>query len=210
MTKLIGYARVSTRKQFTDRQEMDLLAAGVRRDDLYVDHGVSGALASRPAFDSAVDALEAGDTLVITTLDRLGRSTRNMLAFAEELRGRGAGLRVLNLRGGDVDTATPMGSLLFTIMAALGQMEHEIKRERVVDSIAKRRDAGKDLGGRPRVITDNQIRNARHLIERGDTAAQVARDLGMSRATFYRRARALGLLPNQSAVDDSRTAVDAK
>lgn len=196
MTKLIGYARVSTRQQSTDRQKVDLLAAGVRRDDLYVDNGVSGARASRPNFDRALDAIEAGDTLVITTLDRLGRSTQNMLAFAEELRGRGAGLRVLNLGGGDVDTATPMGSMLFTIMAALGQMEHEIKRERVLDSIAKRRNAGKNLGGRPRVITDSQIRNARSLIDSGEPAAEVARNLGMSRATFYRRARALGLLPD--------------
>ena len=191
MTKLIGYARVSTRQQSTDRQEADLLAAGVRRDDLYVDHGVSGARASRPQFDRALDALIDGDILVITTLDRLGRSTQNMLAFADELRTRGAGLRVLNLGGGDVDTATPMGSMLFTIMAALAQMEHEIKRERVTDSIAKRREAGKDLGGRPRRITDSQIRNALRLVESGEPAAQVARDLGMSRATFYRRANTL-------------------
>jgi DNA invertase Pin-like site-specific DNA recombinase len=167
------------------------LAAGVRRDDLYVDHGVSGARASRPEFDRAIDALLEGDTLVITTLDRLGRSTQNMLAFADELRSRGAGLRVLNLGGGDVDTATPMGSMLFTIMAALAQMEHEIKRERVTDSISKRREAGKDLGGRPRRITDSQIRSAVRLVEGGEPAAQVARDLGMSRATFYRRSRAL-------------------
>jgi DNA invertase Pin-like site-specific DNA recombinase len=191
MTKLIGYARVSTRQQSTDRQEADLLAAGVRRDDLYVDHGVSGARASRPQFDRALDALIDGDILVITTLDRLGRSTQNMLAFADELRTRGAGLRVLNLGGGDVDTATPMGSMMFTIMAALAQMEHEIKRERVTDSIAKRREAGKDLGGRPRRITDSQIRNALRLVESGEPAAQVARDLGMSRATFYRRANTL-------------------
>jgi DNA invertase Pin-like site-specific DNA recombinase len=99
MTKLIGCARVSTRQQSTDRQQTDLLAACVRRDDLYVDHGVSGARASRPEFDRAIDALLEGDTLVITTLDRLGRSTQNMLAFADELRSRGAGLRVLNLGG---------------------------------------------------------------------------------------------------------------
>ncbi|AMM31546.1 resolvase [Sinomonas atrocyanea] len=191
MPKLIGYARVSTRQQSTDRQQADLLAAGVRRDDLYVDHGVSGARASRPQFDRALDALITGDTLVITTLDRLGRSTQNMLAFADELRRRGAGLRVLNLGGGDVDTATPMGSMLFTIMAALAQMEHEIKRERVIDSISKRREAGKDLGGRPRRITDSQIRSAVRLVEGGEPAAQVARDLGMSRATFYRRSRSL-------------------
>jgi DNA invertase Pin-like site-specific DNA recombinase len=192
MKKLIGYARVSTRQQSADRQQVDLLAAGVRRDDLYVDHGVSGARASRPQFDQAVNALIEGDTLVIATLDRLGRSTQNMLSFAEQLRSRGAGLRVLNLGGGDVDTATPMGSMLFTIMAALAQMEHEIKRERITDSISKRREAGKDLGGRPCRFTDSQIRNALRLVEGGEPAAQVARDFGMSRATFYRRSRTLG------------------
>lgn len=191
MGKLIGYSRVSTRQQSTDRQQADLLAAGVRRDDLYVDHGVSGARASRPQFDRALEALIDGDTLVITTLDRLGRSTQNMLAFADELRARGAGLRVLNLGGGDVDTSTPMGSMLFTIMAALAQMEHEIKRERVTDSIAKRRAAGQDLGGRPQRVTDSQVRSALRLVDSGTPAAQVARDLGMSRATFYRRSKAL-------------------
>ena len=191
MAKLIGYARVSTRQQSTDRQEADLLAVGVRRDDLYVDQGVSGARASRPRFDRALDALEVGDTLVITTLDRLGRSTHNMLAFAEELRDRGAGLRVLNLGAVDVDTSTPTGSMLFTVMAALAQMEYEIKRERIIDSISKRREAGRDLGGRPRRVTDSQIRSAIDLVQGGEPAAQVARDLGMSRATFYRRSRAL-------------------
>jgi DNA invertase Pin-like site-specific DNA recombinase len=151
----------------------------------------SGARASRPQFDRALAALETGDTLVITTLDRLGRSTQNMLDFAGQLRDRGAGLRVLNLGGGDVDTSTPMGSMLFTVMAALAQMEHEIKRERVVDSISKRRAAGKDLGGRPRRVTDSQIRSAMRLVQAGEPAAQVARDLGMSRATFYRRSRSL-------------------
>ncbi|MFC0455241.1 recombinase family protein, partial [Arthrobacter liuii] len=63
---MIGYGRVSTRQQSTDRQQADLLAAGVRRDDLHVDHGVSGARASRPQFDRALRALIDGDTLVIT------------------------------------------------------------------------------------------------------------------------------------------------
>ncbi|MGX5359020.1 recombinase family protein [Kocuria sp. KH4] len=191
MGKLIGYARVSTRQQDADRQVSDLLNAGVRRDDIYTDHGVSGGRASRPAFDNAVAALEKGDTLVITTLDRLGRSTQNMLAFAEALRARGAGLRVLNLGGGDVDTATPMGSMVFTVMAALAQMELEIKRERITDSVAKRRAAGKDLGGRRQTFTDSQIRNALRLIDGGEPATQVAKDLGMSRATLYRRIREL-------------------
>lgn len=114
-----------------------------------------------------------------------------MLAFADELRARGAGPRVMNLGGGDVDTSTPMGSMLFTVMAALAQMEHQIKRERIVDSISKRRIAGKDLGGRRQRVTDSQISNALHLVQSGQPAAQVARDLGMSRATFYRRSRVL-------------------
>lgn len=193
MGKLIGYARVSTRGQDADRQVDDLIHAGVRRDDLYVDEGVSGARASRPAFDRAIAALEARDTLVVATLDRLGRSTRAMLEFAELLREKNVALRVLNLGGGEVDTSTPMGSMVFTVMAALAQMELDIKRERITDSVAKRRAAGKDLGGRRRAFTDSQIRNAVTLIESGRPASQVARDLGMSRATLYRR---IGQLPS--------------
>lgn len=193
MGKLIGYARVSTKAQDSDRQVVDLLAAGVRRDDLYVDHGVSGAKASRLELDKALGALHHGDTLVVTTLDRLGRSTVNMLKLADEIRGRGAGLRVLNLGGGDVDTSTAMGAMVFTVMAALGQMELEIKRERITDSVSKRRAAGKDLGGRKAQFTDSQIKNAARLIQSGEPAAQVARDLGMSRATLYRRMEALSL-----------------
>jgi len=191
MGKLIGYARVSTRAQDTDRQQQDLLAAGVRRDDLYVDHGVSGGRASRPELDKALAALHDGDTLVITTLDRLGRSTQNMLALAQKLRDQGVGLRVLNLGGGDVNTNTPTGQMVFTVMSALAQMELDIKRERINDSVSKRRAAGKDLGGRREQFTDSKIRNAARLIESGQPAAQVAREMGMSRATLYRRMAAL-------------------
>lgn len=187
MGKLIGYARVSTRHQDTDRQAIDLMAAGVRRDDLYLDHGVSGARAHRPAFDQALDALHRGDTLVVTTLDRLGRSTANMLALAEQLKQDGVNLRVLNLGGGDVDTGTPMGAMLFTITAALAQMELEIKRERITDSVSKRRATGQDLGGRRPTFTDSQVENARRLIDAGQPATHVARDMSMSRATLYRR-----------------------
>lgn len=193
MSKLIGYARVSTRTQDADRQIEDLVTAGVRRDDLYIDRGVSGARASRPGFDQALGALESGDTLVIATLDRLGRSTQNMLDFAQQLRDQGAALRVLNLGGGDVDTSTPMGSMVFTVMAALAQMELDIKRERINDSVTKRRAAGKDLGGRRPAFTDSQIRSAMKLIEAGEPATQVARDFKMSRATLYRR---IGQLPS--------------
>jgi DNA invertase Pin-like site-specific DNA recombinase len=78
-------------------------------------------------------------------------------------------------------------------MAALGQMELEIKRERITDSANKRRAAGKDLGGRKAQFTDSQIRSAVRLVQSGEPAAQVASDLGMSRATLYRRVERLSL-----------------
>lgn len=201
MTKLIGYARVSTRHQDTDRQEVDLRAAGVRADDLYVDRGASGANASRPALDRALHALEPGDTFVVTTLDRLGRSTGNMLALAEELRTEGVALRVLNLGGGDVDTSTPMGSMVFTVMTALAQMELEIKRERVLDSVSKRRAAGANLGGRPRKITDSQLQSATHLVAADVPITEVARNLGISRATLYRRLQSARAVEASTPVD---------
>lgn len=191
MVKNIGYARVSSRAQSTDRQTADLLAAGVRRDDLYTDQGASGARAQRPGLDAALAALEPGDTLVVATLDRLGRSTQNMFALAEDIRARDAGLRVLNLGGGEVDTASPMGAMIFTVMAGLAQMELDIKRERINDSVTKRRAAGKDLGGRRQTITNERIRYAQRLISEGEPAARVARELRISRATLYRRMSAL-------------------
>lgn len=121
--KLIGYARVSTADQNTDRQQADLRDAGVRSDDLYVDHGVSGVRTSRPALDAALNALEAEDTLVVTTLDRLGRNTTHMLGMADELQDRGVNLRVLNLGGESVDTRTPTGRLLLTVMSGIAEME---------------------------------------------------------------------------------------
>ena len=86
-----------------------------------------------------------------------------------------------------------MESMVFTVMAALAQMEWGIKREHITGSVAKRRAAGKDLGGRRRTFTGSQIRNAVPLIEVGEPATQVARALGASKATFYRRIRELPL-----------------
>jgi hypothetical protein len=133
-----------------------------------------------------------------------GRPTQDTPAFAEWLQSRGAGLRVLNLGRADVDTHTPMGSMLFTVMAALAQMELEIKCERITDSVAKRRAAGKDLGGRRQTFTDSQIRNALRLLEGGEPATQVARDVpghllpphpGASSGCRLRRFRAACSLP---------------
>lgn len=189
----IGYVRVSTRVQSNDRQAIDLVQAGVRRDDIYMDYGVSGSRAERPGLSRALAALHPGDTLVVTTLDRLGRSTSNMLELAEQLRDRGVNLRVLNLGGGNVDTGTPMGTMVFTVMAALAQMELEIKRERIQDSVTKRRAAGGDLGGRRQQYSDRVILFAEQTAQANDMpVAEVCREMGISRATYYRRRAAMG------------------
>lgn len=186
--KLIGYARVSTADQSTERQLDDLLAVGVRRDDLYVDQGVSGARDRRPALEQCMAALHPGDTLVVATLDRLGRSTSHMLQLSEELQSREVSLRVLNLGGESVDTSTPMGKMLFTVMVALAEMELAIKQERIRDSIAKRRAKGGDLGGRSQAISDDVIHGITRDIEQGmSVSAAVRKRQGVSRATYYRR-----------------------
>lgn len=143
---------------------------------------MSGARATQPAFDRVLAARQEGDTLVITTLDRLGRSTVNILSLSEQLWSMG-----VNLGGGNVETGTPMGSMVFTVMAFLAQMALDIKRERVTDSVTKRRAAGGDLGGRRPAFCDSQIENARRLIDASQPATHGARDLGISRATLYRR-----------------------
>lgn len=191
--KLIGYARVSTGSQDSDRQQSDLLRAGVRKDDLYIDNGVSGAKASRPQFDLARRALQPGDTLVVTTLDRLGRTTEAMLKLSKELQDNGVNLRVLNLGGGDIDTSSPMGKMMFTVMIALAEMELEVKSERNRDSVAKRRATGKDLGGRREKYSADLIHGAIADIANGASASSAAEKRGMSRQTLYRRAKELGL-----------------
>lgn len=98
-----------------------------------------------------------------------------MLDLAQELRERNIGLRVLNLGGGDVDTKTPMGAMLFSLMAALAQMELEIKRERITDSVTKRRTTGSDLGRRRPAFTESRFRTAAKPIQAGQPATQVAK-----------------------------------
>lgn len=191
--KLIGYARVSTGSQDSDRQQADLLKAGVRQDDLYIDNGVSGAKASRPRFDLVRRALQPGDTLVVTTLDRLGRTTEAMLKLSKELQDNGVNLRVLNLGGENIDTASPMGKMMFTVMIALAEMELEVKSERNRDSVAKRRATGKDLGGRKEKYSADLIHGAIADIANGTSASAAAKARGMSRQTLYRRAKELGL-----------------
>lgn len=125
---------------------------------------------------------------------RASRSAQNVTFLDQGAAEQERGIAGAEPRWGRPGHGHLHGSAVFTVMAALAQMELEIKRQRITDSVAKHRAAGKDLGGRRATFTDSQILNAVWLTEGGESATQVVRDLGMSRATFCRRIRELPTL----------------
>ncbi|MBS3182399.1 recombinase family protein [Leucobacter manosquensis] len=177
---LIGYVRVSTRDQNPDAQTDMLSAAGC--EELFVDHA-SGKLAKRPALTEALRYLRNGDTLVVTKLDRLGRSVKNLKEISDGLQNRGIGLKALSQ---GIDTTTPGGRLFFHMLAAIAEFEHDLIVERTQDGLAAARARGRKGGRRPK-MTDNRIKQARAMYDAGDhTVQEVADTFGVSRATIYR------------------------
>lgn len=184
---VIGYARVSTGKQHTDQQVARLKEAGAER--VYVDKGVSGTKASRPEWDKCLAHLRKGDVLLITKLDRIGRSLINLVDVVNEMGRRGVSIRCLDQ--GEIDTTTANGALLFQIMAAIAAWEAAIIAERTVDGLAAARERhGGVLPKRGPTVTPDQIATARELFAsratNGMTAERIAAVVGMSRATLYR------------------------
>lgn len=177
---LVGYARVSTSDQHAEAQTDALAAVGCART--FTDHA-SGKLATRPALTELLDYVRPGDTVVITKLDRLGRSVRNLIDLVAEFDSRGVGLRVLDQ---GIDTSTPGGRMFFHVIAAMGQFEADMISERTRDGLAAARVRGQ-VGGRKRVLTSGKLATARRLVDEGEhTMAQVAEIVGCSRATLYR------------------------
>ncbi len=187
----IGYVRVSRTDQHPEVQREMLIAAGCDPRLIFTDHGVSGAKASRPEWDKCVAQLRGGDTLVAVRLDRIGRSVRNLLDVSAELERRGVDL-VLTEQG--IDTSTPMGRMLFTILGAVAEFERELIRERTRDGLAATTARGRN-GGRPHRLDDAKVRLARKLRDDGHSIREIGEMLGngkpVSRQTVY---RALGML----------------
>jgi DNA invertase Pin-like site-specific DNA recombinase len=177
---LIGYARVSTQDQHPEGQTDQLEAAGCEK--VFVEHA-SGVLAKRPVLDDALLYLRSGDTLVVTKLDRLGRSVRNLKQVADDLQGRGVGLRALSQ---GIDTTTPGGRLFFHMLAAIAEFEHDLIVERTVDGLAAARARGRTGGGRVK-MTPTKAAQARAMYDtRQHTVQQIAETFGVSRGTIYR------------------------
>jgi DNA invertase Pin-like site-specific DNA recombinase len=195
---LLGYARVSTSdgRQVTDRQEDALREAGC--DRVFIDH-TSGAKADRPQLNALWNAAREGDTIVVQALDRLGRDTRQLLAWADELRVAGIHLRILQL---GVDTATPAGKLVFTLISALAEHERQLLRERVKDGLAAARSRGR-VGGRPASLSDAQKREAMRLRQEGRPAGEVAELFGCSTRTIRRLTAATVTEPDVVGRDTS-------
>lgn len=188
----IGYARVSTHLQNTDTQVERLKADGCTR--VYVDHGASGAKASRPEWDKCLDRLEAGDTLVAVKLDRVGRSVRNLIDVSQDLDARGVSLKMLDQ---PIDTTTSMGRLFFTIIAAIAEFERELIRERTVDGLKATKARGRQGGRKPR-LSAQQVEYVRHLRASGYSIGRIQDELANGkgrpgRTTIY---RALGMTSN--------------
>ncbi|MBV9132035.1 MAG: recombinase family protein [Chloroflexi bacterium] len=183
MAHLLGYARVSTTDQNPDLQLDALKAASCYR--VFVDTA-SGALDDRPQLAKVLDQLRPGDTLVVWKLDRLGRSLRHLIDTVAELQRRDVGFRSLQE---NIDTTSPGGKLIFHIFGALAEFERDLIRQRTLAGLAAARARGR-AGGRPSTMTPTKLTLARQLYDsREHTLAEIARTLGVSRASIYRHLR---------------------
>ena len=169
---LMGYARVSTEDQDLRLQRAALEAAGCRR---IFEEKVSGATRNRPELARMLDQLRDDDVVVVTRLDRLARSTRDLLDIAETLNGIGAGLR--SLAEPWADTTTPAGRMVLTFFAGVAEFERSLIHERTSAGRAAAKAKGVRFG-RPPTLSAEQIAHARQLISEDKKPAEVARLLG--------------------------------
>ena len=184
---LIGYARVSSAdgRQSTALQHDALTASGVAETRIYEDRA-SGKRDDRPGLAACLQALRAGDTLVIWKLDRLGRSLPHLVTTVRDLDARGVGLRVLSGEGAALDTSTPAGRLVFGLFAALAEFERDLIRERTMAGLVAARARGR-TGGRRFALTKAQVRLAQAAMANRDTSvAELCRELGVKPVTLYR------------------------
>lgn len=179
--QVVGYARVSTDDQNLARQVDQLKAAGAFA--VYTEK-VSGSTRNRPQLDEVLRYLRRGDQLVVTSMDRLARSLVDLHAIVDDLVSRGVSVKFL--REGQVYSghADPIAKLMLGVMGSVAEFERAIIRERQAEGIAKAKKRGV-YKGRARVLTDEQVGEARRRISEGVPKAKVARDLGIGRTTLY-------------------------
>ncbi|WP_036258265.1 recombinase family protein [Methylocapsa aurea] len=181
MTK-IGYLRVSTQEQRPDRQIEGLRN---RCDYLYMET-LSAVSPRRPIFETVIERLGPGDTLVVWDLDRAFRSVLDAVTQAERLRQKGIEFQIANL---EIDTATPAGMLVYTVMSAFAEFERRLLVQRTKEGLAAARRRGTRLG-RPPKLDDAQLDQARQrLSSENETTASIAKEFGVAPWTLTRSLR---------------------
>lgn len=177
-----GYARVSTNGQDLASQEAELLASGCAT---IFKEKVSGAETNRVELAKLIRRLSPGDVLVVTRLDRLARSTRDLLNILAAIADRKAGFR--SLKDAWADTTTPHGRLMLTVLGGLAEFERELIRARTGDGRARAKARGVKFG-RPTALTPDQRQEALQRLANGEVQADVARSFNVSQATVSRLA----------------------
>jgi DNA invertase Pin-like site-specific DNA recombinase len=177
---IYGYARVSTRDQDLAGQLAELTAAGCAK--VYQEK-ISGAKSDRPELAKLVRRLEPGDVLIVTRLDRLARSTRDLLNLLQAVGEREAGFK--SLHDPWADTTTPHGRLMVTVLGGLAEFERELIRARTDDGRTRAKARGVRFG-RPKTLTPHQRQEVLQRVKDGAVQADLARTYGVSQATISR------------------------
>jgi putative DNA-invertase from lambdoid prophage Rac len=178
---VFGYARVSTAEQATGNQRLELEQAGYPVAYWFEDRGVSGKCpaSQRPAFQDLLSKIRAGETLVVSKMDRLGRDAIDVLQTVKLLQERGVHVIVHQL--GNTDLASPAGKLLLAMLSALAEMERDLLVERTQAGLARAKAEGKKLGRKAK--TDGaQRQDIRQRLQAGESVSAVARAFAISRA----------------------------
>jgi DNA invertase Pin-like site-specific DNA recombinase len=180
MGTIVGYARVSTGQQDYQTQLDRLMAAGASKVFSEKRSGLDG---SRPQLGECLRYVREGDTLLVTKLDRLARSTADLYRIVTELADKGVGFKVLD--DASVDTTSRTGKLVMGILALIAEFETEIRRERQMEGIAKAKAEGR-MGGRPKLVTEQVENEIQKLRKNGVSIRKIAAEIGFSKATVQK------------------------
>jgi putative DNA-invertase from lambdoid prophage Rac len=186
MARVFAYCRVSTAEQTTDNQIQEIATAGFDvKPQRAIVETISGSVAAseRKGFKKLLDKLEAGDVLVVTKLDRLGRNAMDVRAPVMKL--TGLGVRVHCLALGGVDLTSPAGKMTMGVIAAVAEFERDLLIERTQSGLSRAKSEGKVLG-RPQSLTKLQAEVVRDRVAGGQSVASLAREFGSSRQTIMR------------------------
>ena len=180
---LIGYARCSTDDQDLTAQRQRLAELGVAEQRIYLDHGRTGTTRARPGLDQALAAVRAGDTLVVTKLDRMARSVPDARAIADDLSDRGI---TLSLGGQAYDPTDPMGKMFFSILSTFAEFEADLLRTRTREGMAVAKAKGKLRGRAPKLSAKQQTELRRMHASGEYSITDLTEVFNISRPTVYR------------------------